>query len=95
VPSTPISFSDSEIDQVLAACRPLEPRLRDAFVQAVASALTGCSERGPGLLHRTIAMVQRRFWDPPIGTIAAAMPRPHGKPRIKGERARRRQTRRA
>jgi hypothetical protein len=41
-------------------------RDRDSFLQAVAEALQGRREIGDGDVHRAIATVQRRFYDPPI-----------------------------
>jgi hypothetical protein len=32
----------------------------------VANALQGHREIGPGLLHRVVCEVQRRYWDPPL-----------------------------
>jgi hypothetical protein len=61
----PIRLSDSELDAVMAAARPLPVESRDAFLQEVASLLRGCDEIGPGTVHRAIAMAQRRFWIPP------------------------------
>jgi hypothetical protein len=40
----PLAISDSELDAVLAAARPLPVECRDAFLQSVASALQGCRE---------------------------------------------------
>jgi hypothetical protein len=40
----PIRLSDSELDAVMAAARPLAVERRDAFLQAVAGALQGCRE---------------------------------------------------
>jgi hypothetical protein len=46
----PLRLSDDELDAVFAACRPLDPDLRDPFLQAVAHALQqDCAgEFGPG-----------------------------------------------
>jgi hypothetical protein len=63
-----LKLSDAELDQIFAACRPLEPSQRDAFLQAIAVALRSCPEVGPGVIHRTIATVQRAHWDPPLET---------------------------
>jgi hypothetical protein len=61
----PIRLSDSELDAVMAAARPLAVDRRDAFLQAVAGALQGCGEIGPGVVHRVCAEIQRAFFDPP------------------------------
>jgi hypothetical protein len=61
----PVRLSDSELDAVMAAARPLPVERRDAFLQAVASALQGCREVGPGVVYRVAAQVQREFFDPP------------------------------
>jgi hypothetical protein len=65
----PLRLSDSELDAVMAAARPLEAQMRDAFLQRVASELGRCGEVGPGLIHRICAEAQRTFFDPPdLGT---------------------------
>jgi hypothetical protein len=61
----PIRLSDSELDAVLTAARPIAVERRDAFLQAVAGELKGCREIGPGVVHRVCADVQRAFFDPP------------------------------
>jgi len=63
--SRPLHLSDSELDAVMAAARPLRVDVRDAFLQAVASTLANCTEVGPGMLYRILAETQRRFFDPP------------------------------
>lgn len=60
-----LRLSDSELDQVYAACRPLAPDQRNGFLQALAAELRG-REIGPGTLYRAIASVQRRYYDPPL-----------------------------
>jgi hypothetical protein len=65
----PIRLSDSELDAVMAAARPLAVERRDAFLQAVAGALQGCSEVGAGVVP---AKTQRAFFDPP--QLAAGAP---------------------
>jgi hypothetical protein len=62
--ATMLSLSDAEYDAIATACRPLPAQNRDAFLRDLAAALQG-HELGPGLLHRTIAVVQRRYFDPP------------------------------
>jgi hypothetical protein len=60
----PIRLTDSELDAIMAAARPIAVARRDAFLQAVAAALNG-REIGPGVVHRVCAETQRRFFDPP------------------------------
>jgi hypothetical protein len=55
---SPIRLSDSELD---------------AFLQEIAIMLHSCVEIGPGVLHRIVAEVQRRHFDPP--DIDGRMPR--------------------
>ena len=64
---SPFSLSDSELDELtsLAAAIPIEHR--DEFLQAVADAVAQYPEdgRGPGLMHREAARLQRYFLSPP------------------------------
>ena len=62
---SPIRLSDSELDAVLAAARPLAVELRDPFLHAVARELAGRNVIGPGVVHRVCAEQQRQFFDPP------------------------------
>jgi len=52
----PIKLTDAELDAVFSAARPLDPDLRDPFLQAVAHALQqDCSgEIGPGTVARRL-----------------------------------------
>jgi hypothetical protein len=61
----PLALTDSELDAVLAAARPLPVDRRDAFLQSVADALKRYAELGPGVVHRVCADQQRAFFDPP------------------------------
>jgi hypothetical protein len=61
----PIRLTDSELDAVMAAARPLDPDLRDPFLRAVANALQGQTVIGPGVVARTCAELQREFFRPP------------------------------
>jgi hypothetical protein len=66
MPPKALKLSDSELNAILAAARPLAVERRDAFLQQVASLLRGCVEVGPGTVHRAIVMAQRQFFDPPV-----------------------------
>jgi hypothetical protein len=68
----PIRLTDSELDAVMAAARPLPVARRDAFLQQVAAELRHCNELGPGVVHRVCAETQRRFFDPPDLSRAAS-----------------------
>lgn len=69
----PIRLTDSELDAVLAAARPIAVERRDAFLQQVAASLSGCAEVGPGIVHRVCAETQRAFFDPPdLGHVVGA-----------------------
>jgi hypothetical protein len=61
----PLHLTDSELDAVMAACRPLPVERRDAFLQAVAAELGRCGEIGPGIVARICAESQRAFFEPP------------------------------
>ena len=50
----PIRLSDDELAAVMNAARPLAPRDRDRFLQAVAQAISELPEIGPGSVHRAI-----------------------------------------
>jgi hypothetical protein len=60
----PLRLSDSELDAVMSAARPLPVDRRDAFLQDVAALLRG-REVGPGTVHRAIEQAQRAHFDPP------------------------------
>jgi len=61
----PLRLSDSELNAVMTAARPLEPHVRDAFLQHVAEALSTCAEVGPGTVNRVCREAQKKFFDPP------------------------------
>ncbi len=67
----PIKLSDDELNAVLAAARPLAVEMRDPFLHAVAHALSGRKEIGPGVVHQVCRELQRQFWDPPDLSRAA------------------------
>jgi hypothetical protein len=73
LPMPPIRLTDSELDAVMAAARPIPIERRDAFLQQVAVTLQGCNEIGPGVVYRVAAQVQREFFDPPdLGRVPGA-----------------------
>jgi hypothetical protein len=61
----PIRLTDSELDAVLNAARPLPPRDRDQFLKDIAAELAALPMLGDGAVHRAIVTVQRRHFDPP------------------------------
>ena len=63
--SQPISLTDSELQAVMNACRPLHPRDRDRVLKAVAQLIAALPEVGPGSVHRAITSVWRMHYDPP------------------------------
>jgi hypothetical protein len=69
----PIRLTDSELDAVMAAARPIAIGRRDAFLKAVASRLAGQGELGPGVVYRVVSETQRAFFDPP--DLDGRMPR--------------------
>jgi hypothetical protein len=71
---TPLRLSDSELDAVFAAARPIVPSKRDAFLQSLASELARQSELGPGAIYRAIREVQKKFFDPPLSTAEIGKP---------------------
>jgi hypothetical protein len=58
-----LSAADQAV--ISRAALPLAPRDRPAFLRDVSGALQG-REVGPGLLHRTVSEIQRRYFDPPL-----------------------------
>jgi hypothetical protein len=60
-----IRLTNSQLDVVMAAAQPLAVDRRDAFLREVAAALEG-REIGDGAVHRVVAEVQKRHWDPPL-----------------------------
>jgi hypothetical protein len=63
--STPICLSDSELEAVMNAARPLSPRDRDRFLRQVAEAIVALPERGDGSVARAIRSVWREHFDAP------------------------------
>jgi hypothetical protein len=66
MPAGPLALSNSELDIVMAAARPLDVDRRDEFLQAVAGALARHGgEIGPGVVYAVCREQQRRFFDAP------------------------------
>lgn len=61
-----LRLSESEIDAILNAAKPILPDRRDAFLHAVADVLqTGGDIIGPGSLFRVIRSLQPAYFDAP------------------------------
>jgi len=63
---TALKLTDEQLDIVMAACQPLQPHQRDAFLREVAAQLSAAGELGPGLVARVCATVQRQYFDAPL-----------------------------
>jgi hypothetical protein len=61
----PIALTDSELDAIMTAARPLQPRDRNLFLQHVAQAIAALPERGDGSVARAIRSVWRQHFDAP------------------------------
>ena len=62
-----LRLTDSELDIVFAAARPLAVQDRDAFLRAVAERLSSLPHLGDGLVFQICREVQREHWEPPVG----------------------------
>jgi hypothetical protein len=60
-----VRLTDSELDCVMNAARPLDVSARGAFLREVASALASCPAIGDGVVHRVVAEIQHRHFRPP------------------------------
>jgi len=60
-----IWLTDDELTAITDAARPLPPKLRSEFLQAVAAEIDQQHHRGPGAIYRACRELQRRFFDPP------------------------------
>jgi hypothetical protein len=66
MPNNPISLSDLQLDAIMNAAAPLLPRDRGPFLEEVARELARVPDVGDGILHRVIAVVQRKHFAPPV-----------------------------
>ena len=64
----PIRLSDQQLNAILAAATPLDPRARSAFLADVAQEISRHPILGDGLLHRVIMQVQKKHFSPPLET---------------------------
>jgi hypothetical protein len=60
-----LRLTDSELDIIFAAARPLAVQDRDPFLRDVAERLAAMPERGDGLVFQICREVQHKHWDPP------------------------------
>ena len=64
--STPISLTDSELEAIMTAAKPLAPWQRDRFLRRIAEEIVALGEqRGDGSVARAIRSVWREHYDPP------------------------------
>ena len=61
----PVRLSGSEMDAVFAAAAPLDPHVRDEFLQHVADQLSTCAVIGPGTVAKACREAQKKYFDPP------------------------------
>jgi hypothetical protein len=52
------ALSDDELEAVMSAARPLQPKARTEFLTAVAAELERQPERGPGVIYRVCRELQ-------------------------------------
>jgi hypothetical protein len=76
---TPLKLTDTELDIVFAAARPLEVADRDLFLRDVAERLAALPHLGDGLVFQICRDVQREHWVPPVGIeVVGPLPRKYG-----------------
>jgi hypothetical protein len=61
----PIALTSEQLDIVMAACAPLEPADRSAFLLLLAARLRDIETLGDGLVARTCRELQAQFWHAP------------------------------
>ena len=74
----PIALTDSQLDAVFDAARPLPRATRDAFLLDLAAVLQGIPDPGDGDVARAIRTVQRKHFDPPLETDERSQPHHRG-----------------
>jgi len=80
-----IRFSDSQLADLIDACRPLSPSARVAFLEAVAAELNRlpADQPGPGSIHRVVAALVPSYWDVPPAHGEARSRRKVGEPLLR------------
>jgi hypothetical protein len=71
----PIALTDTELDVVLAAARPLQVEDRDPFLRDVAERLAALPQLGDGLVFQICRVLQAAHWTPPAGLELTPLPR--------------------
>ena len=77
----PIALSDDQLDAVMRAATPLQPRDRGPFLEELARELARLPDIGDGSLHRIIMTVQHKHFAPPRESGNYAGPRHLGSKR--------------
>lgn len=60
-----ISLSDSELQTIMEAAKPLHPHQRSDFLRDVSAELAKYEVIGPGIIHRVTAQLQRAHLNGP------------------------------
>jgi hypothetical protein len=76
----PIAIPESNLSQIYAASRWLEPSDRELFMRAIASELAG-RDPDPGVVARATAKAFKLYFHPPLEADGAHEPKHHRKPR--------------
>jgi hypothetical protein len=74
-----LRLTDTELNIVMRAARPLVVQDRDPFLHEVAERLSGLPQLGDGLVFQICREVQREHWEPPVGLeLTGPLPRKYG-----------------
>ena len=65
MPDRPLALTDAQLDIVFRMAAPLPDVDRAAFLEDVARELGELREIGDGIVARTCAQVQQKYWHPP------------------------------
>jgi hypothetical protein len=61
----PLGLTDTQLDMVYVAAKPLDPDLRGQFLERVAQTLTREPMLGDGAVHRACREAQKVYWHAP------------------------------